>query len=135
MAWSPATARFKPWVRLVQVVVILAVGGVLLASGISGYRAGQVRGTPVVIPDEQRRIAAAEQRLAGNEDEGRARAAEEIREARARIFQEERRQAALAARGRSIGLIAVGSLGYAVLIFEFVRILVLMRRRSTQAGS
>lgn|GEM_PF-2944013 len=123
--------RLKAWLRMFQVAIILAVGGVLLFSGVAGVRAGMLRGEPVSIPEERERIAAAERLLAsdaGADDAARDRAAAEIRAAGERIFREERRQDALSKRGRAIALIVVGALGYAVLIFEFARIVVLVRR-------
>lgn len=129
MALLGGAPRLKFWLRIFQVAIILLVGGVLLTSGIAGVRAGMVRGEPVSIPEEKVRIAAAEKRLTGESDDDRICAAGEIREAKARISREERRQAALANRGRAITLIVVGGLGYAVLVFEAVRIFILMRRR------
>jgi hypothetical protein len=129
MAWSLGTGRLKFWLRIFQVAIILLVGGVLLLSGIVGVRAGMVRGEPVNVADEKARIAAAQKRWIGGDEADRAGADTEMKAASERIFREERRQAALAGRGRAIGLIVVGGLGYAVLVFEFVRIFVLIRRR------
>ncbi len=133
MGWAPGSVRLKLWIRLVQVAVILGVGGILLASGIVNYRAGLVRGEPVSMPDEERAKAAAQALLNDDDPSNDAQAAAEVRAAGDRIAREEHRQAALAGRGQAMLLMAIGGLGYAVVVFEVVRLAVLVRRRRRAA--